>query len=78
MLCGLAVFGYAQNFEDAFNAFVSQNQQQFNRFADSINRQFAEAMVANMKTFSGEQPKVRDPKPKPVKLPEIKKDDMRL
>ena len=78
MLCGLAVFGYAQNFEDAFNAFVSQNQQQFNRFADSINRQFAEAMVANMKTFSREQPKVRAPKPKPVKLPEIKKDDMRL
>ncbi len=76
MLCGIAVWGQAQNFEDAFNAFANQNQQQFNRFADSINRQFAEAMVANMKTFSGEQPKVRDPKPKPVKLPEVKKDDV--
>lgn len=67
---------HAQNFEDAFNVFANQNQQQFNRFADSINRQFAEAMEANMKTFSGEQPKVRDSKPKPVKLPEIKKDDI--
>lgn len=76
----LVLFGiaqlHAQNFEDAFNVFANQNQQQFNRFADSINRQFAEAMEANMKTFSGEQPKVRDSKPKPVKLPEIKKDDI--
>lgn len=76
LLCGLVTFGYAQNFEDAFNAFANQNQQQFNRFADSINRQFAEAMVANMKAFNGEQPKVRDPKPKPETLPEIKKDDV--
>lgn len=76
----LVLFGiaqlHAQNFEDAFNVFANQNQQQFNRFADSINRQFAEAMEANMKTFSGEQPKVRDSKPKPVTLPEIKKDDI--
>jgi hypothetical protein len=70
LLCGLAVFGYAQNFEDEFNAFLNQNQQQFNRFADSINKQFAEAMEANMRAFNGEQPKVRDPKPKPVKVPE--------
>ena len=71
LLCGLAVFGYAQNFEDAFNAFARQNEQSFNRFADSINRQFAEAMEANMRSFTGEQPKVRDPKPKPVTLPEV-------
>lgn len=76
LCCGLAMMGYAQNFEDAFNAFASQNQQQFNRFADSINKQFAEAMVANMKAFTGEQPKIRDPKPKPETLPEIKKDDV--
>lgn len=76
LLCGLAVVCHAQNFEDAFNTFASQNEQQFNRFADSINKQFAEAMVANMKTFMGEQPKVRDPKPKPETLPEIKKDDI--
>lgn len=76
----LVLFGgaqlHAQNFEDAFNAFANQNQQQFNRFVDSINKQFAEAMVANMKTFTGEQPKVRDPKPKPETLPEIKKEDI--
>ena len=80
IIISLVLFGVtqlnAQNFEDAFNAFVNRNQQQFNRFADSINRQFAEAMEANMRTFTSEQPKVRAPKPKPVKLPEFKKDDI--
>ena len=70
------VFGHAQNFEDAFNAFAQQNEQSFNRFSDSINRAFAAAMEANMRTFSGEQPKVRDPKPKPVKLPEVENKDV--
>lgn len=64
----------AQDFEDAFNAFASRNQQTFDRFADSINQQFAEAMIANMKMFTGEHPKVRDQKPKPKMLPEIKKN----
>lgn len=59
----------SQSFDDAFNAFASQNQQSFNHFADSINRQFAEAMEAHMKAFTGEEPKVRDPKPKPKQLP---------
>ena len=76
LLCGVALVGHAQNFEDAFNAFVRQNEQSFNRFSDSINRQFAEAMEANMRTFTGEQPKVRDPKPKPVKLPEVENKDV--
>jgi len=67
------MFGHAQNFEDAFNAFASQNEQSFNRFTDSINRAFAEAMEANMQAFTGEQPKVRDPKPKPASLPEAPK-----
>ncbi len=66
----------AQNFEEEFNAFLNQSQQQFNNFVDSINKQFAEAMEANMRAFNGEQPKVRDPKPKPVKLPEVKKEDV--
>lgn len=66
----------AQNFEEEFNAFMNQNQQQFNNFIDSINRQFAETMAANMKAFTGEQPMVRDSKPKPDKLPEIKKDNV--
>lgn len=70
------MMGHAQNFEDAFDAFVKQNEQSFNQFADSINRQFAEAMEANIRTFTGEQPKVRDPKPKPVKLPEAEKKDV--
>ena len=70
------MMGHAQNFEDAFDAFVKQNEQTFSRFADSINRQFAEAMEANIRTFTGEQPKVRDPKPKPVKLPEAEKKDV--
>ena len=70
------MMGHAQNFEDAFDAFVKQNKQSFNQFADSINRQFAEAMEANIRTFTGEQPKVRDPKPKPVKLPEAEKKDV--
>lgn len=65
----------AQNFEDAFNAFARQNRQSFNRFADSVNRQFAEAMVANMKSYVGALPKVRDPKPKPKTPPEVKQDD---
>lgn len=65
-----------QNFEDEFNAFVQQNEQVFNRFADSINRQFAEAMEANMRLFESEMPKVRDPKPKPVKLPEAENKDV--
>ena len=70
------MMGHAQNFEDAFDAFVKQNEQSFNQFADSINRQFAEAMEANIRTFTGEQPKMRDPKPKPVKLPEAEKKDV--
>ena len=70
------MMGHAQNFEDAFDAFVKQNKQSFNQFADSINRQFAEAMEANIRTFTGEQPKMRDPKPKPVKLPEAEKKDV--
>ena len=74
MFLGVALL-HAQNFEDEFNAFAQQNEQSFNRFTDSINRQFAEAMEANMKTFTGEQPKVRDPKPKPVKLPEVRPQD---
>ena len=76
LLCGLAILGQAQNFEDAFNAFAQQNEQSFNRFADSINRQFAEAMEANIRIFTGEQPKVREPKPKPVKLPEVEKKEV--
>ncbi len=76
LLVALAVSGHAQNFEDAFNAFVQQNEQVFNNFADSINKQFAEAMEANMRSFTGEQPKVRDPKPKPVKLPEVENKDV--
>lgn len=75
MLCAIHS-AVAQNFEDAFNAFVQQNEQSFNRFADSINKAFAEAMEANIRTFTGEQPKVRDPKPKPVKLPEAEKKDV--
>lgn len=75
LLCGLSVLGYAQNFEEEFNAFARQNRQQFSRFVDSINRQFAEAMVANMKSYVGALPKVRDPKPKPKTLPEVKQDD---
>ncbi len=76
LLVGIAMMGHAQNFEDAFDAFVKQNKQSFNQFADSINRQFAEAMEANIRTFTGEQPKMRDPKPKPVKLPEAEKKDV--
>lgn len=76
LLVGIAMMGHAQNFEDAFDAFVKQNEQSFNQFADSINRQFAEAMEANIRTFTGEQPKMRDPKPKPVKLPEAEKKDV--
>ncbi|MBO7586002.1 MAG: hypothetical protein J6T13_02340 [Bacteroidales bacterium] len=79
VLLALVVFGptltvRAQDFEDTFNAFASRNQQSFDRFADSINRQFAEAMIANMKMFTGEKPRVQDPKPKPKMLPEIKKN----
>lgn len=70
LLLGVAILGHAQNFEDEFNAFLNRSQQQFNSFADSINKQFAQAMEANMKSFMGMQPKVRDPKPKPVKAPE--------
>lgn len=70
LFCVFAVSGHAQNFDDEFNAFLNQSQQQFNNFVDSINKQFAEAMEANMRAFNGEQPKVRDPKPKPVDLPE--------
>ena len=66
----------AQDLDEIFNSFVQQNQQSFNSFTDSINRQFASAMEANMKTFAAEQPQVRDPKPKPHKLPEIKKDNV--
>ena len=73
----LIASAHAQNFEDVFNAFASQNQQSFNHFADSINRQFAEAMMTNMISFTGEKPKVRDPKPKPKTLPEIKNEDVR-
>lgn len=65
----------AQNFDEIFNAFANQNQQQFNNFVDSINKQFAEAMAANMRAFTGEQPKVRDPKPKPTTVPVINKGD---
>lgn len=65
----LPVMVNGQNFEDDFNAFVHQNEQSFNRFSDSINRVFAEAMEANMKAFFGEKPKVRDAKPKPVNAP---------
>ncbi len=65
----------AQNFDEIFNAFANQNQQQFNNFVDSINKQFAEAMAANMRAFTGEQPKVRDPKPKPTTVPVIDKGD---
>lgn len=70
LFCVFAVSGHAQNFDDEFNAFLNQSQQQFNNFVDSINKQFAEAMEENMKAFTGEQPKVRDPKPKPVNVPE--------
>ena len=59
-----------QNFEDEFNAFVKQNEQAFIHFTDSINRQFAEAMEKNMRSFPVFQPEVRDPKPRPEKLPE--------
>lgn len=75
LLLGIAMLGQAQNFEDEFNAFLNQSQQQFNSFSDSINKQFAQAMEANMKTFVEMQPKVRDPKPKPETLPEIKKNE---
>lgn len=74
LLLGIAMLGQAQNFEDEFNAFLNQSQQQFNSFSDSINKQFAQAMEANMKTFVEMQPKVRDPKPKPVKVPEVPKN----
>lgn len=77
VLCmGIPMEMQAQNFDEEFNTFVKQNEQKFNQFVDSINRQFAEAMEANMRAFNGEQPKVRDPKPKPVKLPEVKTDDV--
>ncbi|MBR6919666.1 MAG: hypothetical protein IKN37_05035, partial [Bacteroidales bacterium] len=70
MVClGLSGMLRAQNFEEAFRAFANQSQQRYNEFSDSINRQFAKVMAANMRAFSGERPKVRDPKPKPDSLP---------
>ena len=73
MVClGLSGMLRAQNFEEAFRAFANQSQQRYNEFSDSINRQFAKAMAANMRAFSGERPKVRDPKPKPDSLPVVK------
>lgn len=68
-------FLFAQNYEDIFNNFVNQNKKQFDSFSDSINRQFAETLVANMKSFIGEAPKEKDVKPKPIKQPEYSKDD---
>lgn len=76
VLVAWAMLGCAQNIEDEFNAFVRQNEQSFNRFADSINRVFAEAMEANMRSFTGEKPKVKDPKPKPDKQPEIVQEEV--
>lgn len=65
----------AQDFDELFNAFVSQNQQQFDGFEDSINAKFAKAISTYMKTFVGEQPKVKDTKPKPRIQPEMKKEE---
>lgn len=64
-----------QNFEDEFNAFLKQNEQTFNRFSDSINRVFAESIEANMRAFTGEKPKIKDPRPKPKKQPEITSEE---
>ncbi len=69
LICGCTLISYAQNFEDAFNAFARQNEQSFSRFTDSINRAFAEAMVTDIQAFKGERPKVRDPEPKPASIP---------
>lgn len=66
----------AQSYEELFNDFVQQSQQMFKEFSDSVNRQFAEAMAANMRTYNGELPKVKDPKPMPDKLPEVNKDNI--
>lgn len=76
VLCmGITMEMQGQNFEEEFNAFLKQNEQNFNQFVDSINRQFAEAMEANMRAFTGEQPKIRDSKPKPIKVPVVTKDE---
>ena len=74
-LVGLMPNAVGQNYEDAFNDFVRQNEQSFNRFADSINRQFAAALAANIKSFKGETPVVKDAKPKPVRQPQYPNGD---
>ncbi len=74
-LVGLMPNAVGQNYEDAFNDFVRQNEQSFNRFADSINRQFAAALAANIKSFMGETPVVKDANPKPVRQPQYPNGD---
>lgn len=83
----LPQFVTAQSFDDLFNDFMNQSQQLFNdfenqsrqafySFSDSISHVFADAMVANMKTFSGNPPLVKDPKPRPNITPELNKDNV--
>jgi len=60
--------------QESFNEFVNKSQQNFNSFSDSISHVFADAMVANMKTFNGNPPMVKDSKPKPKNPPKIKKE----
>ena len=62
--------------QESFNEFVNKSQQTFNSFSDSISHVFADAMVANMKTFTSELPLVRDTKPKPKNPPKIKEEDV--
>lgn len=65
----------AQDFDEVFNAFANKNQQTFNLFSDSINRQFAALMESNMRAFTGEKPKISNSKPKPDKLPQVQGSD---
>lgn len=62
--------------QESFNEFVNKSQQTFNGFSDSISQVFADAMVANMKTFTSSLPMVRDSKPKPQNPPKIKNEDV--
>lgn len=69
LVAGLYCCALGQNFEDAFGKFEQNNQKSFNNFTDSINKAFAKSMVANIKTFSCEVPKIKDQKPKPETTP---------
>lgn len=62
---GLCFCSFGQDFDDAFKNFEQKNQKTFNSFRDSINKAFAEALAANIKTFSCEEPLIKDQKPKP-------------